>query len=160
MPSRSKEAVIAAIKKAEADSLAEQDTYRKVINAAYANPATEQHEQLLKALDDDKLNKLMDGECFPPTSQDWKIIKGYEWDQIPRRRQLERVENKDISFWLYMLGEVTDHTMRLKAMAKFYGFFGAISTDIRNAFIFWRLVSTLRMVLMQSEKPELASRSN
>jgi hypothetical protein len=144
---RSKEAIIAAIKKAEADSLAAQDTYRKVIDAAYANPATEQHEQILKSLDDDKLKMLMDGECYPPTSQDWKTIKGYEWDHIPRRRQLEQVEDKDISFWLHMLGEVTDHTKRLKAMAKFFGYFGAVSKDIYNTFICWQAISTLRLVI-------------
>lgn len=144
---RSKKAVITAIKKAEADSLAEQDTYRKVIDAAYANPATEQHEQLLDALDKESLNKLMEGECYPPKHQDWKVIKGYEWDQIPRHRQLEQVEDRDISFWLYMLGEVTDHTKRLKAMAKFFGYFGAISIDIHNTFIFWQAISTLKLVM-------------
>ncbi len=144
---RSKEAVIAAIKKAEADSLAEQDTYRKIIDAAYANPATEQHEQLLKALDDEKLNNLMEKECYPPASQHWKIIKGYEWDQIPRRRQLEQVEDRDISFWLYMLGEVTDHTKRLRAMAKFFGHFGAVNVDIHSTFICWQAISTLKLVM-------------
>ncbi|MBK8889512.1 MAG: hypothetical protein IPN75_03480 [Dechloromonas sp.] len=147
---RSKEAVIAAIKKAEADSLAEQDTYRKVIDAAYASPATEQQEELLKALDADRLNKLMDGECCPPSSQDWKIIKGYEWHQIPRRRQLEQVEDRDISFWLYMLGEVTDHTKRLKAMAKFYGYIGASNRDIGITFHCWQAISSLKMVLEAS----------
>lgn len=143
----SKAAVIAAIKQAEAARLAEQDGYRKIIEAAFATPATEAHEQLLKELDGDGINALMSGECFPPTWEDWKRIKGYEWHQIPKQMKLEQVEDKDISFWLYMLSEVAEHTQRLKAMAKFFGYFGAVSKDILNSFICWQAISTLKLVM-------------
>jgi hypothetical protein len=147
MQPRAKAATIAALKQAEADSLAEQKIYRTIIDAAFAIPATEKHEKLLTGLGEDGLETLMEGECFPPAGEDWKQIKGYEWDQIPRRRQLEQVEDRDIFFWLYMLGEVTDHTKRLKAMAKFFGYFGAVSKDIYNTFICWQAISTLKIVL-------------
>jgi len=147
---RTKAAVIAAIKQAEAVSLADQDSYRPIIKAALATPATEKHEQLLIELGVGGIEKLMEGECYPPTGEDWKVIKGYEWNQMPRRLQLEQVEDKDISFWLYMLGEVTDHTQRLKAMAKFFGYFGAISIDINKAFICWQAISTLNIVVDES----------
>lgn len=143
---RSKATVIAAIKHAEAERLAEQGPYRKIIKAAITTPATEKHEQLLEALNEGSIEKLMEGECYPPTGEDWKLIKGYNWDQVPRRRQLEQIEDEDISFWLYMLGEVTEHTKRLSATAKYFGYFGCVNQKVYDEFEYWIIISKLKLI--------------
>lgn len=154
MQPRAKAAVITALKQAESASLAEQNTYRPIIEAAFATPPTEEHEQLLKQLGEDGLEKLMQGQLFPPTDEDWKLIKGYEWHQIPKQRKLEQVEDKEIFLHLFMLSEIVEHCLRLRAMARFFGHFGAVNKDIYNTFICWQAISTLKMVI-DTDAPDL-----
>jgi hypothetical protein len=144
---RSKEAVIAAIKQAYRERLVEQRGYRQAIKAAMVAKAS-QLEPLSAMPDAADIERLMSGECYPPTSEDWQIFKGYNWERIPSHQQLEQIEDKDIAFWLYMLKEVTDHMLRLKAVAKFFENFNAAEDAFNRAFSPWRQKSTLEIITL------------
>lgn len=146
MQARSKEAFIAAIKHAYAERLAEQRSYRQKIIAVMENSPNGQMEQSLAMPDEMTTGKLMEGECYPPSAEDWRILKGYSWKHIPNRQQLNKVADPDVSFWLYMLSEVSEHTQRLRATAKFLGHFGTTNPNILEHFNLWRICSMANML--------------
>lgn len=156
MHKRSKEAVIAALKKAEAERLLEQDIYRPIIKVAMDTAATEQHLEKLKVIVQQGVDVFMEGESYPPTDQDWKQLKGYTWEQVPKRRLLDSIQNKDISYFAFMYSEIAEQTQRLKAMAKFFGYIGAVNDEIYAVFSIWRMCATIKSI-MDSANPSIGS---
>jgi len=146
MQFNSKVAILKAIKQAQEYKVNEQEKYRAIINGAMRTSVSAKHFQEYEALGNDGFEALMSGESWPPTDQDWATM-GVTWEKIPKRQQLKQVDDDDIAMTAHFYGEVADQTVRLKAMAKYYGFFEGTNPDIDKAFIVWYMLASLNAML-------------
>lgn len=140
----SKKSVLDAIKQSQNRRLEEQRHYRAIIEVALNTPATEIHDEQLRAVGWQGLETYMSGECWPPTWEDWKQFQSNVSRQLSNRRHLEQIEDNDVSFALGMYSEICQHTQRIKAMARYFGKFGVINQNIQDTFVCWKAISVLR----------------
>lgn len=146
MHPNSKAAILKAIKQAEKARLDEQDFYGSIIEKARKTPVTEEHEKQLSDLGFEGIEKHMAGESWPPASQDWRHFKGYAWNEIPKRKRLDQIADKDIRYAIYFYSEIAEHTLRIKAIARYCSLFGAVNDNIYREFISWRVIATLKAI--------------
>ena len=143
MEPKTKTEILNAIRKAKEARLKEQDIYRETINAAMESSITDEHSQQFQALTVEDIDAHMADMYWPPTSQDWDKFKGLKWDQIPRRKVIDKIPDKDIASAIYFYHEIYDHTMRIKASARFYSLSGASNNSNSIYFSIWTLMSML-----------------
>lgn len=138
--------VLDAIKHSQNRRLEEQRHYRAIIEVALNTPATETHDEELRTFGWQDLETYMSGECWPPTWEDWKQFQSKVSQHLSNRRHLEQIEDDDVSFAVGMYSEIYQHTQRIKAMARYFGKFGATNQNIQDTFVCWRAVSVLREI--------------
>lgn len=137
MQSHEKAIILKGLKAEEDARLKEQNRYRENLKNIERTPAPDGLSADLAALGWDGIEKHMEGQCWPPTSQDWLKFDGLEWEETPKQKLLNQITDSDIRVSTYHYSELADQTLRIKAMAHFYRLFGAISHDIALAFVVW-----------------------
>jgi hypothetical protein len=142
----SKKSVLEAIKQSQNRRLEEQRQYRAIIEAALNTPATEIHDEQLEAGGWQGVETLMSGECWPPTWEDLQQFQPNVVRKLSNRRHWEQIEDDDVAFAVGMYSEIYQHTQRIKAMARYFGKFGAINQNIQDTFVCWRAVSVIREI--------------
>ncbi len=120
--------IVAALKDAYDDTLKEQDVHRDRIEVM-EECGNKDYLKILPSIGWDGIAKSMAGECWPPSDEERKNLLDQEHDEAPSRIQINQIEDEDIRFHTYFLGEVTDHCKRIKAMAKFYEVLGSHPED-------------------------------
>lgn len=96
----------------------------------------------------------MAGECWPPTSQDWQDIKGLAFNETPKQKLLNQIVDRDIRFSTYHYSELADHTLRIRAIARFYSLFGANNNIVALTFLVWKECAKLKA--MQTLDPSIS----
>ena len=118
MNSTEKKAVLASLEAAYQSTLDEQDVHRDRI-AVMKDAGNSGYLDKLPLMKWRGIAKAMIDERSPPCHQDRDSYLGRESVQYPRRIQLDQIEDNEIRFSTYHLGEVVDHCERIKAVAKF-----------------------------------------
>ena len=119
---------IAALKVANDNTLVEQDFHRERIETM-GKIGNKNYYKELPSIGWDGVSSAMQDECSPPCSQERKKYLDQNWDEIPTRLQLENIEDTDIRSHTYFLGEVVEHTQRIKSIAKFLEVLNASPDD-------------------------------
>lgn len=145
-----KAAILERLKAEKVLRLKEQDQYRATIKRFEDAPNKNGLPAKFALLDWETLGKHMQGESWPPTCQDWKNIMGLEYDQIPRRKILDQINDWDIRFRTFHYFELADHTLRIRAGARFYSLYGAVDIHVLREFLFWRECSKVKSMLAQT----------
>lgn len=133
-----KTAILKGLKAQEVARLKEQDTYRAILRDIENAPQTDSLSDHLGTLGWEGIEKHMEGQCWPPTSQDWLKFDGLEYYETPKQKILNQIADKDIRFSTYHYSELADHTLRIKAMAHFYSLFAATNDDVALTFWVWK----------------------
>lgn len=144
MQPHEKAAILKGLKAEEAARLREQDTYRAILKGIEEAPQTDSLSDHLGALGWERIEKHMAGECWPPTSQDWRDIKGLAFNETPKQELLNQITDRDIRISTYHYSELADHTLRIKAIARFYSLFGTINNDVALTFLVWKECAKLK----------------
>jgi hypothetical protein len=139
-----KAAILKGLKDAYAAKLKEQDRYRAQIEALQEAAVPANLSDHLEMLDWERIEKHMEGLSWPPSCQDWQEFKGLAFDKTPKQKILNQMADKDVRFHTYHYSELAEHTRRLKAMAHFYGLFGAVNDDVTLWFLAWKEVAKLK----------------
>ena len=132
-----KAAILKGLKAEEAARLREQDTHRKVLKDIENSTPSE---GLPSNLDPDGWHEIemhMEGQCWPPTSQDWLKFAGREHYETPKQELLNQIADEDIRFHSYHYSELADQTQRIKAMAHFFSLVGGMNDNAILAFWAW-----------------------
>ncbi len=98
MQPHEKTAILKGLKAEEAARFREQDTYRAILKDIEAAPQTEGFSGDFDALSWERIENHMEGECWPPTSQDWWDINGLDFDETPKQILLDQITDTDIRF--------------------------------------------------------------
>ncbi len=67
----------------------------------------------------DGIAEAMADECWPASHKERKAFLEQDWDEIPSRVQIDKIDDGDIRASTYFLGEVVEQCQRIKAHAKF-----------------------------------------
>jgi len=118
MNEQEKQEVVAELKAAHDRTLLEQDVHRDRI-AVMEKCGNKDYLQKLPSLGWAGIAEAMADEQWPATHEERKELLDQRGDEIPSRIQIDQIEDEDIRFHTYFLGEVVEHCHRIKAMAKF-----------------------------------------
>ncbi|OOG58899.1 hypothetical protein [Polaromonas sp. C04] len=123
------DAVVKALKDAREMKHREQDRYSEIMKVAMETEETsDEYFAKLDALGGfPGIELLMVDERYPPCSSDWQEFLGVGWEDVPKEKQLNQIEDPCIRNALYFYSEAAEQTERIAAMAKYYGHFGATS---------------------------------
>lgn len=144
MQPHEKTAILNGLKAEEVARLREQDMYRAILKSIEEAPQPKGLSSDLDALSWEIIEKHMEGQCWPPTSQDWREITGLDFDETPKQKLLNQITDTDIRFSTYHYSELADHTLRIKATARFCTLFGTINNDVALIFLVWKDCAKLR----------------
>ena len=132
-----KAAILKGLKAEEAARLREQDTYRKILKHIENSTAPEAFPADLDPNGWHEIEKHMEGQYWPPTSQDWLRLAGREYYETPKQKLLNQIADEDIRFFTYHYSELADQTQRIKVMAHFFGLDGGMDDDAILTFWAW-----------------------
>jgi len=128
MKDHEKDKIIAALKVANDNTLIEQDFHRERIDIM-EKIGNKNYYKELPSIGWNGVSSAMQDECSPPCSQERKKYLDQNWNEIPTRLQLEKIEDTDIRIHTYFLGEVVEHTQRIRSIAKFLEVLNASPDD-------------------------------
>lgn len=116
---------------------------------------TDEHRDKLVSLGWAGLLQEMQGESYPPSSEDWQRWLKLSEDQTPIKLGLDKVEDPLLRSQLQLLGSAADIAMRLSALAKFCKeIVGARSQKLDSVFSWWAQRSAVEGMLAQIKEHE------
>lgn len=148
-----KDKIISALKIAHENTIKEQDKHHERIEAMKLI-GNEEYVSKLSLMGWDGLDKELKDVKYPPSSQERENYLEQKWDEIPRRIEIDKIDDKDIAFHTYMLGEVADHCERIKSMVRFYEVLNAHPDDRYATFLYrlWTYSSMLSQLIDEQDK--------
>jgi hypothetical protein len=96
MHPREKAAILKGLKAEEAARLREQDTYRAILKRIGNSPPPGSLSEDFEAIVWEDIEKHMEGQCWPPTSQDWMELDGREYYETSKQVLLNQITDHDI----------------------------------------------------------------